>query len=816
MLKNYFITAIRNVKRHKVFSIINILSLGISMTVGLLIILMLADQKKYDHFHKNKQKIYRIISQRVGGSNPYATSPIPLFDELNNYEGLDHKVQLTTGIGGDAKYDGNSTSMAGYFTDSKFFEIFSFELEKGNPATALNQPYSMVLTQETAKKLFGDQDPLGKTIRFEERGLDVYGFWFDIKKGTDWGDFTITGVLKKPPYKSHLKFDMLTSSSTIYQLENRNLKDFPDNNWQVYHSSYNYVLLPGKKEVDLAKSALNDITERKYTNAEELTLGFDLQPLTEITPGPIMNNNSIITLPSIVYYILSILALIVILLAGFNYTNLSIARALTRAKEVGVRKVAGATRRQLILQFLIESIIISIFALLLAIGLLMLIKPAFMKLWVNNYLNFNLQESILIYLMFLGFAIIIGTMAGIIPGIYLSKFKPVVVLKRFIKLKPSDIPILKRVSLYKILVVSQFSIALFFMVTAILLFRQINHFTKLDYGFNTQNIINIEMQGNDFEQLKHEFQSLGNIESIAFSEYILCSGISQGFNLKLNEDSEEDLWMNSMTISPEYLEIMDLKLIAGRNFPSITNQDNEQYLVINQSALKALNIDNPNEALGKSYRIDNKELTIIGVVEDFYYHLPYTSIEPFAFRSKTNSLKYANIELISPLSMQATIEQLRSSWKIIDPVHPLKYKFFDDQLKSSYQIFNDIGKIIGFIALLAIIISCFGLLGITTFSTENRIREVGIRKVMGAKVVQIIFTLSKSLFVLILIAVVITAPFAYYFNNLWLQQIVNKVEFQPDILLMAVTLTLVLGISSVIFQTLKVAQTNPVNTLKTE
>ena len=819
MIKNYFITAIRNLKRHKVFSLINILSLGISMTVGLLIILMLADQKKYDYFHKNKDEIYRISSKRDNADKgtPYATSPMPLIDELKHYEGFENGVKLNTGIGGDAKYNNNAVPIAGFFTDTQFFNVFSFELEKGNPATALKDPYSMVITHETAKKLFGSEDPLGKIVSFDERGLDVYGFWFDVKEGKSWGDFIITGVLKKPPYKSHLKFDMLTSASTMPLLENKNLKDFPDDNWHNFHITYSYLLLPDSKDLTEVKAALDKISGIKYTNPDELKVRFDLQPLTEITPGPLMNNSSIISLPSVVYYILSFLALIVIVLASLNYTNLSIARSLTRAKEVGVRKVAGASRNQLLLQFLGESILVALISLLFAIFLLIIIKPAFMSLWINQYLDYNLQENLIVYFIFFVFAVIIGTLAGIIPGIYLSRFKPVTVLNKFIKIKPTDIPILKKLSLYKLLIISQFSIALFFIITTIVLFRQINHFSIMDYGFDQENVINVELQGNNFNTVSQQFSSISNVEKISHSEYIACSGIAQGFSLKENKEDEEGISFSSMKITPSYLDVMGIELIAGENFREDISSENEKFIIINEEALKVLKIDNPVDALGKQYIMDNKaDITIIGVVKNFIYHLPFMPVEPFAFRYNPGGLKYANIKLVSGESAPETIRQMEAAWKGIDPAHPFKYKFFEEQMNSSYQIFSDIGKIIGFISFLAITISCFGLLGITTFATESRIKEVGIRKVMGAKIGQIIFSLSRNLITLIIIAVILTAPLAYLINNQWLQMIVNKTTFSFDIILIGVSLTLLLGIVSVIFQTIKVAQTNPAVTLKSE
>ena len=385
-------------------------------------------------------------------------------------------------------------------------------------------------------------------------------------------------------------------------------------------------------------------------------------------------------------------------------------------------------------------------------------------------------------------------------------------LNKFIKIKPTDIPILKKLSLYKLLVISQFSIALFFIITTILISRQVSHFVTMDYGFNPEGIINVELQGNDYLKVKNELGKISNVKSISGCEFALCSGISQGIKIK-EDESDEEIQMSSMIITPEFIEHLDIKLLAGQNFENDYNQKQEKFIIVNQQTLPALHLQNPIEAIGKSLIMEGSPVTIIGVVKDFNYHLPFTKIEPFAFRYQQENLRHMNIKLSTTSNTEKTLQQLEAAWKEVDPVHAIEYAFFKDQLKSSFQIFNDIGKLIGFFAFLAIGISCFGLIGITTFSTESRLKEVSVRKVMGAKIHQIVFTLSRGLILLILISIVISAPFTYIINNLWLQQMVNKTEFSWDIMLFGILLTLVLGLMSVVVQTIKVARSNPVLTL---
>jgi putative ABC transport system permease protein len=450
MIKNYFKIAIRNLLKYKIFSFINIFGLAVGMTVCMLIILMLVDQTSYDQFHAKKDKVYRIISKRSDLPLGMATTPVPLANTLKkDYPFAEETTQLVLGVGGDAIYKDQSMVMRGYFAEQTFFDIFSYELEKGDRNTCLSDPNSIVITVEMANKLFGDENPIGKTIRFVDRGLMVIEFDFATveSKPVDWGSYKITGIIASKYLKSHLKFDALVSASSLTTLYKE--EKFKDNseNWRSSSRAYTYIELKSQKNESDLKAALDNIVIRQYADIEKLKDSqFVAQKLTEITPGTFLGNMPSLRLPKEAYYFLSFLAIIVMVLACLNYTNLSVARSLTRAKEIGIRKVTGAKRKNLILQFLTESILIAMFAMILAINLLFLIKSGFMNLWLNRYLNFELQESLLVYFIFAGFAVFIGLLAGLFPALNLSKYHPVVILKNFESLRPGKLGLRKVIS----------------------------------------------------------------------------------------------------------------------------------------------------------------------------------------------------------------------------------------------------------------------------------------------------------------------------------------------------------------------------------
>ncbi len=817
MFRNYFKVGVRNILKNKMFSFINVFGLAVAMSVCMLIILMLADQHRYDQFHEKKDRIYRILSSAQVSRQPYSTTPFPLANALKTeYTIAEEVVNMTPAIGGDAMYGQRMTDMRGYFTDPSFFKVFSFELEKGDANTALSNPHSVVISTEMAQKLFGNEDPIGKTIEFADRQLPFPQEHDGVgAPPVPWGSFTVTGVIDEAKYKSHLTFDVLMSVSTMPALVAEKKITDDRNNWEWFFRTYTYVLLRSDRSRDELQSSLDEMVAHTYADIKaEQVKGFKLSPqaLGEVQLG-LAGNDTNNRMPMIGYYFLILLASVIMITACLNYTNLSVARALTRAKEIGVRKVTGAARKSLVLQFLSESVITAMLSLVMAMVMLALIKPAFKSLWVNQYLNFELESSLSVYLLFSGFALLIGVIAGLYPALHLSGYQPIQALKNGNHAQPG------KLGLRKVLSVSQFVISLFFITTSILVYNQFTYFIAFDYGFTSRNIVNIELQGMDYQKLSNELNSVPGVSAISASDIIPATGRSNGIQLKKQGGKEEEYVSASIIMADEnFTDNLGLKLIAGRHLPAVSDSLN-RFILVNETAVKELGYTSPSDIVGQVFESqwNTEPIEVIGVVENFKYKLLINQheIEPLVLRNVPNQFQYLNVK-ISSNDLMSTVKQLESKWKKIDPIHPFKYAFFDEQLAATHRGIFDLVSVLGFIAFLAVVIACLGLLGMAIYTAERRTKEVGIRKVMGAENRSIAVLLSKEFIRMILLSIVIGAPFSYVANNFWLQYFPNRVEFGLGTVLSGVVVLLVLGFVTIGSQTLKAAKSNPIDSLKVE
>ena len=807
MFKNYFKTGIRNLLKYKIFSFINIFGLAIAMSVCMLIILMLADEKSYDQFHSNKHRIYRILSERPYSSRPFASTPPTLAETFrNNYAVVEKATSLVIGVGGDAVSDHSTAEMRGFFADENFLQVFDYELEHGDKRKALEAPNSVILTHSLSQKLFRSDNPVGQTIEFFDRGLHY------LRTGKDtppvsWGRFTITGVIADKKYKSHLKFDALVSSSSQKNL-GINYSNDPDS----WDKSFTYVLLREGKTIDELNGALNDALARRYPKLESLkTYGLTAQPLMKINPGIMVNQPPSFQLPIEYFYFLGFIALTILLSACLNYTNLSTARALTRAKEIGVRKVTGAHRKDLVLQFISESVVTSFFALFLAGMLLIVIKPAFTGLWLNRFLNFDLESNITVYLIFAAFALLLGIFAGLYPALHLSAFQPVKAIKNVSNPRAGGL------GLRKILSVSQFVISLFFIITSIVIYAQFKYFMNFQYGFNPKDIVNIELQGNDFNKMSQVFGSVPGVSNISASEYVPATGRTSGMDI-YKPGTEDKVNFRLLSVNETFAENLELQFVAGRNLPLATDSSS-RYIVINETAVKAIGFSSPESIIGQVLiqPWKNESLEVVGVVKDFWLRLPIGGdpIEPAFMRYQEKNFSFANVK-ISSSDVQATIKLLEDKWEVVDPTHPFKYQFYEDELAATHAGIFDVVSIIGFLAFIAITIACLGMLGMATYSAERKRKEVGIRKVLGAETLSIAVMLSRDFLKILAIAIFIGAPLAWFLNNLWLQNFANRAEFGFGTVFLGSTILLLLGMVTIGSQTVSVSKTNPVETLKIE
>ncbi len=812
MIRNYITIAFRNLLRHKFFTLINIFGLAAGMSICLLIISMLLEQKSYDQFHSNKDHIYRVTTL-AGMEN--ATTPAVLAGELEKYPVVEKTVRLKRGFGGDATHNQTTIPLIGLFADSTFLTVFDFPLLYGNPALALRDPFSIVLSQETAEKLFGKQNPVGQIISLDERGLERFGINLGAQKGQPYGDFTVTGVLAKTNQKTHIPLEAFISYATRKALVQNGVWKNDNESWtDIYGSTFTYALLKkGTSQNDLT-AILDQIAQREYPKleAQYQQFHFSPQPLTAITPSRLINNPISFQMPLEAYYFLGVLALLVMITAGFNYTNLSIARSLTRAKEVGVRKVSGAFRHHLFVQFVGESVLLSLLSLGAGIILFQVVKVGFVNLWANQYMEFELGEHLSLYLYFLVFGLVVGILAGLYPALYMSHYTPLKVLRSFKLVRPGGLGI------RKVLITSQFTLSLIFIVSALIFYRQLDHYLHMEYGFSKENILNVELQGQPYEQMANQLGKVNTVEEISGCWFIPASGVTIGKDVQLRAE-DDALNFSYMAVTPNYFSNHQIPIIAGSTF-TVENAKNE--IVINEKAVQALGFGSPREAVGTTLMVDGgpeKEngslVKVTGVIRDFQASLPIQDIDAMLFQYDAKNIKIANVRIL-PTDIRETLSDLDKSWTEIDPLHPMEAKFLEDQLNTSLQVFVDIFKIFGFLTFLAISIALLGLLGMAVFTAESRIKEIGIRKVMGASTGQLIILLSKGFLRLLLVSVVFAVPLAYFGNNLWLRNFANQVPLGAGIFLSGIGIMLGLGLLVIISQTLRAALTNPVNSLKDE
>jgi putative ABC transport system permease protein len=499
--------------------------------------------------------------------------------------------------------------------------------------------------------------------------------------------------------------------------------------------------------------------------------------------------------------------------ACLNYINLSTARALTRAKEIGIRKVNGAQRKDLIFQFLSESILTTLLALAMAISLLLVIKPAFRGLWLNQYLNFELQGNLSVYLIFIGFALFIGVVAGAYPALHLSRFQPVKVLKNMDSMRPG------KLGMRKVLSVTQFVISLLFITTSILIYNQFRHFLQFDYRFTTKNIVNISLQGNNYTKIVNELRTVPGVSAISACNYLPATNVQNGISLKSAGNEADYKQMTILLADEHFVDNLGIKLLAGRHLPATTDSLN-QFILVNKAAVKALGYERPSQLVGQIVETgESKEtLEVIGVVEDFVFKAPFggtDNIGPLVLKNEPYQFSYVNVQLASG-DPKATIAKLEAQWKRMDAVHPFKYEFYDAQLAATNQMLVDVVYIIGFIAFLAVTIACLGMLGMATYTAERKMKEVAIRKVLGAEDFRIALLLSKGFLGILFLSVLIGAPLSYLLNNLWLQNFPNRVDFGLGTVVLGAIILLTLGVITISSQTIRASRSKPVKSLRSE
>jgi putative ABC transport system permease protein len=804
MFRNYIKTAVRNLLRHRFFSFINIFGLAVAMTLSMVIIMLIADQMMYDRYNSKRDRIYRINSIPIGSHgetwNETATTTLPLKEALiEDFTGIEKSVRIMRGFGNmwlEIEHNVN-IPVAGYFADPEVLDLFEFELEYGSPMTALQEPYSVVLTRKAAKKLFKQENPIGETFKVGEEG-----------------SYKVTGILKETDHKSHIAFEALASMSTVKSLEAQGKRSKDLDNWYNYTAGWVYILLEKGKTPDDIQPHLSKIEQKYFSKLPnpdtDQKISYRFQSLMAITPGALINNPIGPLLPWMFVYFFVGLAGIVMLTSCFNFTNLSIARSLTRAREIGVRKVTGALRGQVFLQFLSESILIALLALAVAVVLLIALKPLMMQLSFAQLMKWDLEANYFVFAIFVVFAIVVGILAGIFPAVVLSRFQPIKVLKGL-----STMKLFSNVRLRKTLLVLQFAFSLIFILTVVVVFNQLQLLMKTDHGFSMEKKIVVGLSNSSAAVLKNELLKYNNIESVSASSHVPAAGRSYGEGYKKTLDDKDWTSLNYYSTDEDYLKNMDISLVAGKYYDAQAGMSNKNFIVLSESAVKAFHFASPMEAIGEEIILkkDSSRKAIIGVVKDYNHQTLLEKVSPLALIY--NPDEYTILQVKYTGTYDEAGKNIEAAWSKINPSLQIDYKDFYGEVHKMYDIFfGDLVSILSVIAILAITISCLGLLGMATYATETRIKEISIRKMLGSSNASLIYLLSKGFIVILLIAILIAVPAAFFINNLWLEQLAHHVNVDLRTIAIGVLMLVAFGIITIGSQTWRAAYIKPVDNLK--
>lgn len=803
MLKSILITSLRNLMRNQSFSLINLIGLSVSMSLSLLIIIIVKEQYGFDKFHSDVDRIYRVNTRALrvdGGAEPYASAPVALGRAIKEqYSFTEEVVVFTEQLRRDVTFENTTVPVSGFIADPSFLTMFNFPLAKGNPANALSEPNSLVLTQESVDKIFGKNEALGQTVTLN-------GF----------GEFTVTGVLDKIPGQTHLDFEALLSTRAIPGLEAMGAIRKTTNDWNNYYSGFVYFKLAEGRTTEEVDRALNEIAKTQYANLQLETRDkgyeFYLQPLSAITPGPELSNNLGRGMPDMVLIFMGSLAIIVMIMSCFNYTNLMIAKSLSRAREIGIRKVVGGHRWQVFLQFVGESVVFSFISLVFSYLLYQLIKPGFSQLHImQEFSNVNMEENLEVYMLFVLFAVMVGIVAGLLPAAYLSAFKPIAVLK-----DTSNLKVYSRLTFRKVLMIIQFTFSLVFILYVIVVYKQVQYMVSADYGFNEKNIVNVRLQGVPYANLAASVSGMAEVERVGAVSHRLGTWDDGASDYKRFRE-DKPFVMRDFSVNANYISNLQLNFVAGKTF-SKDNEGRESEVILNETALKNFGFDTAPDAVGQTiYADDSLELKVIGVVKDFHFRPMTYQLGPLALRNNPENYSILSAKLTSD-DIPGFITKLEPVWKAHDTTHALDWASMESQIDNAYTDagFKDIYLIVGYISFVAVCLACLGMLGMAMYSAQTRTKEIGVRKVMGASVTDVVILLSRSFMVLISIAIVVGVPIGYFLSDLFLNRYAYKIEITPGIILSGVFFLALLGALTISSQTLKAAVTNPVKALRYE
>ena len=799
MFRNYVKIAVRTLLKNRTYSFINIFGLALGIACCAMIFLYVQDELAFDRFHERAEDIYRLRVERYssgGESELTATASAPMMPaaladipQIEQATRLSRRTYLVTS--GDRSFYEDQI----LFVDSTFFSVFSFDLLRGAAEDVLTAPYATVLTESTAEKYFGNQDPIGQT-------LEINSYFV-----------TVSGVVADPPTQSHFTFDLLTSLTTLEAEDGR-----PSDTWNWWDLNYHtYFLLRPGADLEAVAELVREMPSR-YIGDEESVSGYRqflyLQPLTSIhlesayryELGP--NSRKIYVL------IFSIIAVFVLLLACINFVNLATARSAMRAKEVGMRKVSGASREQLIAQFLGESVLLTSVAVVTSVGLILILLPYFNQLAFKT-LSFSLVDDFEMVLALAGGAVVLGLLAGAYPAFILSSFRPVIVLKgQYSAGKGASL-------LRRVLVVFQFTISVTLIIGALIANRQLTFMRTADLGFDKEQTLVINTRGNtDVAQQTDAFRDA--IGALPYTEGMAFSSSTPGREPFLNVISrregfnEEGQTVAQLAVDYNFLDVYKMKIVAGRAFDRDMVSDDSLAFVINEAAVRALGFESSEEAVGQELtRQFSDTRRVVGVVKDFNFESLQNAIAPIVLLIRPEWYGYVSIK-INAEGVQAAVDGIQGVWSEFSPDRPMDFFFLDADYDQQYRTEVRISSVLNVFTVLAIFIASLGLFALASFVTEQRTKEIGVRKVLGASTGAIVMLLAGSFTRLVFVAALFSLPAAYFGSEWWLDGFEYRIQSAWSLFGIAVIGSFLIAWMTVGYQSVRAALADPVRSLRSD
>ncbi|MGV3601904.1 MAG: ABC transporter permease [Dyadobacter fermentans] len=798
MLRNYLKIALRNIWKNKAFSAINIVGLAVGMAACIVIMLFVSYERSFDLMHS--KHIFRLNEvQTFDGmtSQNVALSMYPMGPTLKQEFS---EVKSFVRINGTGKmpvfYNGKRVELSqSFLTDPDFFSMFDFKLEEGDSRKVLTEPNSVVLTRTTVSKLFGNEDAIGRNIH-------LYA--------NDTLTLKVTGIMEDVPGNSHLQFDALVSFNTIAK------PDFMENWGSNYLNTY--LELAEQTDVAALEKKFPAYLKRHMKDEHWKHFKLFLQPLKDIHAGSTDITHDYINFQKFdvrYTYVFSIIAAIVLIIACVNFMNLSTARSAARAKEVGIRKSIGARRAELARQFIGESVLLALLALVLAAGIVWLVMPAVAN-FSRRPLDFSFIKNPLLLPVLLAGTVLIGIASGIYPAFFLSAYEPVKVLKGLVRSGKSRFR--------NALVVAQFSSAVFLIIATAFAVKQLNYMLDKHPGFEKDQVVVIPLDSRSdtkYEALKREMLRSAFVGNVTGSQQRLGNNLHQTAVNFQGTGAKRELTSSQIIVDPDFLSLYQIKLIAGRDF-TYNPADNGKTYIINKALAKELLLKEPTltmeTLIGKRfgfYGMDSLS-SIVGVVEDFNFNSLHHQIEPLCiFNQKDWMYSEMSVRIKGKDARQA-VTGMQAAWSKILPQEPFTYSFLDEHFAEMYRADSQVSEIVGILAGLAVFISCLGLFGLASYSAERRIKEIGVRKVMGASVAGIVALLSRDFLKLVLLAILIASPLAWFAVRAWLKDFAYRIDIEWWMFLLAGVLAVLVALLTVSFQSIKAALMNPVKSLRTD